>query len=352
MTGGGYDIVFADDAPGAASDLEGLRLAYDSNGDGVFDAKDAAFADFGVWQDANGNGVVDAGEFKSLTAMGIAAINLTADGKNYTAANGDVTVLGEASFVRTDGTKGTVGDVMFATGAKASDTSKTDSTASGFNQALVAASLVAAAGAAEHVAEQQPAPAPAETAPPVTETAPAAMTTTEPAPSQESQPTSLATTDDQATHEQPTTSTGHASEEAAPEHATLSGGGEAHAATADTAQAPQPDLSGHQGLLAQSIDLPPAFDGNAAAVLAAQQAAQPGVPAANAAEVVKEALGTHDGPHIDALLAALPGGEHPAAPALLNPAAVEVADAGHMAAATAIFEAAMAAHEAMAVAHG
>ncbi|KXU30871.1 lysis protein [Sphingobium sp. 22B] len=351
-TGGGYDIVFADDAPGAASDLEGLRLAYDSNGDGVFDAKDAAFADFGVWQDANGNGVVDAGEFKSLTAMGIAAINLTADGKNYTAANGDVTVLGEASFVRTDGTKGTVGDVMFATGAKASDTSKTDSTASGFNQALVAASLVAAAGAAEHVAEQQPAPAPAETAPPVTETAPAATTTTEPAPSQESQPTSLATTDDQATHEQPTTSTGHASEEAAPEHATLSGGGEAHAATADTAQAPQPDLSGHQGLLAQSIDLPPAFDGNVAAVLAAQQAAQPGVSAANAAEVVKEALGTHDAPHIDALLAALPGGEHPAAPALLSPAAVEVADAGHMAAATAIFEAAMAAHEAMAVAHG
>lgn len=347
-TGGGYDIVFADDAPGAASDLEGLRLAYDSNGDGVFDAKDAAFADFGVWQDANGNGVVDAGEFKSLTAMGIAAINLTADGKGYTAANGDVTVLGEASFVRTDGTKGTVGDVMFATGAKASDTSKTDSTASGFNQALVAASLVAAAGAAEHVTEQQPAPAPAETAPPVTETAPAATTTTEPAPSQESQPTSLATTDDQATHEQPTTSTGHASEEAAPEHATLSGGGEAHAATADTAQAPQPDLSGHQGLLAQSIDLPPAFDGNAAAVLAAQQAA----PAANAAEVVKEALGTHDAPQIDALLAALPGGEHPGAPALLSPAAVEVADAGHMAAATAIFEAAMVAHEAMAVAHG
>src|SRR3546814_7080812 len=96
--------------------------------------------------------------FKSLAAAGIASIGLTADGKGYAAANGDVTVLGEASFTRTDGTKGTIGDVMFATGAKESDVSKTESTASGFNQALVAASLVAVAGAAEAPAEQQPAP--------------------------------------------------------------------------------------------------------------------------------------------------------------------------------------------------
>ncbi|KEQ54180.1 Ig-like domain-containing protein [Sphingobium chlorophenolicum] len=348
-TGGGYDIVFADDAAGAKSDLDGLRLAYDSNGDGVFDAKDAAFAEFGVWQDANGNGAVDAGEFKSLADAKIAAIELTADGNGYTTADGDVSVLGEASFVRTDGTKGVIGDVMFATGAKESDASKTESTATGFNQALVAASLVAVVGAAETMTEQQPAPTTTETAAPITETASAATVSDEPTTTQESAPTTLAANDDQAAHEQPTP-TGHAGEEAAPEHATLSDGGDAHA-PAETAEAPQPDLSGHQGLLAQSIDLPPAFDGNAAAVLAAQ-AAQPGISAANAADVVKEALGAHDAPNIDALLAALPGGEHAAMPALLNPVAGDAVDSGHLAAATAIFEAAMVAHEAMAVAHG
>lgn len=346
-TGGSYDIVFADDAPGAASDLDGLRLAYDSNGDGVFDAKDAAFAEFGVWQDANGNGVVDAGEFKSLTDAGIAAIELNADGKSYTAANGDVTVLGEASFVRTDGTKGTIGDVLFATGAKESDASKTESTASGFNQALVAASLVAVAGATATTTEEQPAPTTTDNAAPVTETAPAATVTAEPTTTQEDSSTKIAATDDKATHEQPAAPTSHGGEEAAPEHATLSGG-DAHAAATETAEASQPDLGGHQGLLAQSIDLPPVFDGNAAAVLAAQQAA----PAANAAEVVMEALGAHDVPNIDALLAALPGGEHVAAPFLLNPVAGEAMDSGHLAAATAIFDAAMVAHEAMAVAHG
>ena len=344
-TGGGYDIVFADDAPNASSDLEGLRLAYDSNGDGVFDATDTAFAEFGVWQDANSNGVVDAGEFKSLADMGIASINLTADGNGYVAADGDVTVLGEASFIRTDGTTGTIGDVTFRTGTS-SDASKTESTSSGFNQALVAASLVAVAGAAEATTEQQPEPTVTESNAPVTETAPTATVSDEPTATQESAPTTLAANDDQAVHEQPAP-TGHASEEAAPEHASLSDGNDAHAAV-ETADAAQPELSGHEGLLAQSIDLPPAFDGNAAAVLAAQQAA----PAADAAEVVKEALGAHDAPNIDALLAALPGGEHAAAPFLLNPVAGEAVDSGHLAAATAIFDAAMVAHEAMAVAHG
>jgi large repetitive protein len=67
--------------------------------------------------------------------------------------------------------------------------------------------------------------------------------------------------------------------------------------------------------------------------------------------VVAEALGDAGTPNIDALLAALPGGEH--APVLLNPVAGEAADAGHMMAmAATVFDAAMAAHEAMAVAHG
>ncbi|WP_375196238.1 VCBS domain-containing protein [Sphingobium sp.] len=349
-TGGGFDIVFSDDAAGAKSDLEGLRLAYDSNGDGLFDANDARFGEFGVWQDLNADGLVDAGEFRSLTDAGIKAIELTADGKSYTAANGDVTVLGEASFVRTDGTKGVIGDVLFATAAK-DDASKTgDSTASGFNQALIAASLVAVAGAAESSSEPQTAPASTESAPVAAETAPTSTAATEPATTEESGSTSFASTEDQGTHDAPQPAEqAHASEEPAPDHATLSDGGAAPApATADMAQADQPS-GDHQALLAQSISLP-AFDGNAAAVLAAAHAAA-GTPAGAVADVVKEALGAHDAPNIDALLAALPGGEHLTAPALLAAAPVEAMDSGHLAAATAIFEAAMAAHEAMATAH-
>ncbi|WP_240334263.1 DUF5801 repeats-in-toxin domain-containing protein, partial [Sphingobium estronivorans] len=352
-TGNGLDIMFTDDAKGATSDLEGLRLAYDSNGDGKLDAGDAAFHEFGVWQDANGNGVVDPGEFKSLTDLGIASIDLTADGKGYQAANGEVTVLGEASFTRTDGTKGTVGDVIFATGSSSEASKTAENTSAGLNQALVAASLVAAVGAAETVQETQPASTTQQTAPVVTETAPASSATAEPTAA-ESKDSALAPADDQSARqaEQPAPQTSHASEEAAPDHARLSGGGAAHTQAADAAQTDHPSPGDHQGLLAQSINLP-AFDGNAAAVLAAAVHGPAGPAGANAAaEVVKEALGTHDAPNIDALLAALPGGAHPVAPVLLNPVATEAVDSGHLAAAAAIFHAAMAAHEAMAVAHG
>jgi large repetitive protein len=342
--GGSYDIVFADDAQGAASDLEGLRLAYDSNGDGVFDAKDAAFAEFGVWQDANGNGQVDAGEFKSLTDAGVAAIELTSNGVSYQAAGGDVTVLGEASFVRTDGSKGTIGDVMFAT-AKATDASKTaESSSSGFNQALVAASLVAVAGAAA-VVEQEKAPVIDAKDAPLTETAPASTTSAESeATSQDGAPMSV-TVEPSHTVEQPVEQGHHGGDEAATDHVTLADADDGPAPMMDSADAAQPDLGDHQGLLAQSIDLP-AFDGNAALLAVSHEAAPTAL-----AEVVSEALGAADAPHIDTLLAALPGGDH--APVMLDPVAAEPIDSGHMAAAAAaIFEAAIAAHEAMAVAHG
>lgn len=347
--GGSYDIVFADDAPGATSDLEGLRLAYDSNGDRVFDADDAAFAEFGVWQDLNSNGVVDGGEFKSLADMGIASINLTPHGPGYEAADGDVTVLGETTFTRTDGTKGTVGDVMFATGSKDGDASKTvESTTSSFNQALIAASLVAVAGAAE-TAEQEPAPVVAGNDT-TTDAAPEATTSSVSEPVANDDDISMSAsseTQDGQVDDQPVEQTSHSgSDDTAPADSTLLGGDDAsvHAAN-DDGQA-QPALDDHQGLLAQTVELP-TFDANAAALAAVHEAASN----AQAAQVVAEALGDAGAPDIDALLAALPGGEH--APVLLNPFAGEVADAGHlMAMAASVFDAAMVAHEAMAVAHG
>ncbi|MDZ4307787.1 DUF5801 repeats-in-toxin domain-containing protein, partial [Allopontixanthobacter sp.] len=117
QTATGHDIVFADDAAGAKTDLEGLALAYDSNGDSKLDANDAAFAEFGVWQDADSDGVVDAGEFRSLTDAGITSINLTSDGIAYSAANGDVLVHGTGSYTKADGTTGVLADAGFATAA-------------------------------------------------------------------------------------------------------------------------------------------------------------------------------------------------------------------------------------------
>jgi hypothetical protein len=97
-----------------STDLEGLRQTYDSNGDGKLTADDAAWNEFGVWQDANSNGITDPGEFKSLGDLGITSIGLVSDGQSYAAANGDVLVHGEAGFTRADGSVGKVGDVSFA----------------------------------------------------------------------------------------------------------------------------------------------------------------------------------------------------------------------------------------------
>ena len=60
----------------------------------MLDASDVDFAKFGVWQDANSNGVTDAGEFQSLTDAGITSVKLVSDGVVYSAAGGDVTVHG------------------------------------------------------------------------------------------------------------------------------------------------------------------------------------------------------------------------------------------------------------------
>ena len=94
-----------------------MRLAFDSNKDGVLNALDTDFAKFGVWQDANSDGVTDPGEFTSLTYAGIASINLTGQGPGYSAAGGEVFVHAESQFTYQDGSTGLVGDVSLALGA-------------------------------------------------------------------------------------------------------------------------------------------------------------------------------------------------------------------------------------------
>ncbi len=60
-------------SPDATSDLDGLRLAFDSNNDGVFNAQDARFSEFRIWQDQNQNGISEAGELTTLAERGLVA---------------------------------------------------------------------------------------------------------------------------------------------------------------------------------------------------------------------------------------------------------------------------------------
>ncbi|CAM3196953.1 hypothetical protein SPAN111604_09960 [Sphingomonas antarctica] len=64
----GFDeMSFAGHRSGALSDLDGLR-SYDTNGDGILSAADDGFARFGVWRDANSDGVAEPAETYTLKA--------------------------------------------------------------------------------------------------------------------------------------------------------------------------------------------------------------------------------------------------------------------------------------------
>ena len=60
----------------------------DDNQDGLIDANDPAFAKLKVWVDANGNGVTDEGELKSLQELGIVSLKLNAQA-SYMQQNGN-----------------------------------------------------------------------------------------------------------------------------------------------------------------------------------------------------------------------------------------------------------------------
>ena len=135
------------------SDLQALS-AYDSNHDGQLSSADSGFSSFGVWQDANSNGVVDAGEYQSLAARGINAISLSTDEMSYEAANGDVQVVGTGSYTRADGSTGSLADAIFATSARAANDDLRTSTALSSNTLLIGA--IAAAGLASEPLAAQP----------------------------------------------------------------------------------------------------------------------------------------------------------------------------------------------------
>lgn len=103
---------FAQYGAAGSTDLQGLAAGFDSNADGVFNAQDAKFAQFAVWQDANQNGVADAGEMRKLSDVGVTAINLTSDGV-VRVPNAQVVEAGHSTAQLTDGSTMVVADAEF-----------------------------------------------------------------------------------------------------------------------------------------------------------------------------------------------------------------------------------------------
>jgi hypothetical protein len=95
------------------SDLQAVAKGFDRNQDGVLDAKDAAYGQFGVWQDSNSDGKVEAGEFKSLADSGIASLKLSSDGVQRT-DQADVIESGRTTATTATGEALTVADVTFS----------------------------------------------------------------------------------------------------------------------------------------------------------------------------------------------------------------------------------------------
>ncbi|WP_245510191.1 beta strand repeat-containing protein [Rhizobium leguminosarum] len=97
---------------GATSDLDGLRLAFDTNHDNVLDLNDDRWSEFRVWRDLNQNGVSDAGELQTMTDAGVRLINLmpTSDGAQAFADGSMIT--GTSSYQSLDGSQHLVGDAV------------------------------------------------------------------------------------------------------------------------------------------------------------------------------------------------------------------------------------------------
>jgi hypothetical protein len=88
-----------------------LSNGFDTNGDGQLDQADERYGELMVWQDANNDGVSQAGEMMSLIDLQIVSIGLVSQGSSSSPSDG-VTVFGMTSATKTDGTTLDVTDVL------------------------------------------------------------------------------------------------------------------------------------------------------------------------------------------------------------------------------------------------
>ncbi|MEP1575754.1 DUF4214 domain-containing protein, partial [Roseibium album] len=105
--------VFTEWDPTATSDLEAIASVFDTNSDGVLDAGDDDFSKFKLMV-TNADGSIVS---MTLGQLGITALDLTADATNIELSDGSV-ITGKTTFTRSDGTTGTVGDMLLASEAQ------------------------------------------------------------------------------------------------------------------------------------------------------------------------------------------------------------------------------------------
>jgi VCBS repeat-containing protein len=106
--------LFGDSTPlyagGTAADGFAALAQEDTNHDGKVSALDLRWNQLRVWQDANQNGISEAGELKTLASLGITSINVAATENAQVLDNGNqLADLG--SYTKSDGTAGSVGQV-------------------------------------------------------------------------------------------------------------------------------------------------------------------------------------------------------------------------------------------------
>lgn len=110
---GPSELTFVTDVADAMSGLHGLS-SFDTNRDGQVDAVDARFGELKLWVDRNGDGTAGEGEVRSLADHGIKSIVLDPVATSTTLKLGANAVTMTATFERTDGRTGTIGDAMLA----------------------------------------------------------------------------------------------------------------------------------------------------------------------------------------------------------------------------------------------
>ncbi|MBK4723153.1 hypothetical protein JJL56_30325 [Azospirillum sp. YIM DDC1] len=106
---GQAEVVLATHGEAGMTDLEALAYAFDDNRDGWFDANDAQWKDFGIWQDRNQDGITDDGEFRTLDEAGIVRIGLVGEGLAEVVAGNVINSV--TRFETADGREGLIGDV-------------------------------------------------------------------------------------------------------------------------------------------------------------------------------------------------------------------------------------------------
>lgn len=96
------------------SDLDGLRLVFDTNHDNVLDANDARWSEFRIWRDSNQNGVSDAGELLTMSEAGIKLVNLIPNPAGGQAFDDGSAITGTSSYETTNGQTHLVADASLS----------------------------------------------------------------------------------------------------------------------------------------------------------------------------------------------------------------------------------------------